>query len=44
MLAIQSKNCMCIDEILVRKAVEDDGGQLKRNETFVISEYGSIET
>ena len=29
---------MCIGEILVRKAVEVGGGQLKRNRTFVISE------
>ena len=44
MLAFQSSNFMCIVEILVRKAVEVDGGQLKHNGTFVISEYGSIET
>ena len=35
---------MCIDETLVRKAVKLMGGQLKHNGTFVISEYGSIET
>ena len=29
---------MCINEILVHKAVEVDGGQLKHNGTFVISE------